>query len=204
MIFFLGCRDYARRPSETRPKDYLKKEFKQRLSREPLKYKLQLSVHEARSDDSSSILNIARYWEETTHPWFDVAEITLTSFLSPADTDGLRFNVGTLPSSLYFLPARTVHDSNCIAHIRKEVYASTQMIRSIRCARSREKPCHMATYIINVETGGQARVNGNANISICLTGTCFIKEIDYFLPFKIEVPKALNLRILAQIIKIKY
>lgn len=78
------------------------------------------------------------------------------------------FNVGNLPDSLYLLPAHGIHHSNCIAHIRNEVYARTQRIRLARS--SKVEPDHVATYIISVETGSQLRAGTNANISISLTG----------------------------------
>ncbi|XP_078369932.1 allene oxide synthase-lipoxygenase protein-like [Oculina patagonica] len=161
--------EYVRLPSETRPKDYLKKEFKERISRGPIKYKLQLTLHEARADDPPGILNIARYWDEATHPWLDVADVTLISILTPDVINGFRFNAGTLPNSLCFLPARTIYDSNCIPHIRKEVYARTQKLRLMRS--SSQEPDHVATYVISVETGAQRKAGTNANISVSLTGT---------------------------------
>ena len=82
------------------------------------------------------------------------------------------FNVGNLPDSLYLLPAHSIHHSNCIAHIRNEVYARTQRIRLARS--SKVEPDHVATYIISVETGSQLRAGTNANISISLTGIQFI------------------------------
>lgn len=167
-IVFLDCRDNKRLPSETRAPDYLKEEFKERISREPVKYKLQLTLHEARSDDPPAILNIIRYWDEASHPWLDVADVSLTALLTPDVTDGLKLNCSNLPSSLYLLPARTIYDSNCIAHIRKEVYARTQKIRSLRS--SSQEPDHEATFIISVETGAQKLAGTDANISLSLTG----------------------------------
>ena len=165
---FRGCRDYRRLHSETRATDYLKEEFKERISRGPVKYKLQLTLHEARSDDPPAILNISRYWDEATHPWLDVADVTLSALLTPDVTEGFKFNCGNLESFLYILPARTIYDSNCIAHIRKEVYQRTQTIRSMRS--SSQEPDHEATYVISVETGAQRNAGTNANISVSLTG----------------------------------
>ena len=165
---FANCRENERLESETRAKDYLKQEFKQRISREPVKYKLQMSLHVAQLDDPPSILNIARYWNETTHAWLDVAVVTLTTLLSPDVTTGLKFNPGTLPNFVYFLPARSVHDSNCIAHIRKEVYTLTQKIRSDR--NTHIQPDDAVTYIIRVQIGNQS--GRNFDVSVSLTGIC--------------------------------
>ena len=171
MISLLGCRDHSRLPSETRAKDYLKEEFKERLFRGPVKYKLQLTLHEPRSDDPSDILNIARYWDEATHPWLDVADVTLTTLLTPDVTERLHVNPGNLPACLSFLPARSIHHPNCVAHIRNEVYAGAQKLRSL--VGKRQEPDHVTTYIINVETGSQSNAGTDANISVSLTGKRF-------------------------------
>ncbi|XP_028396594.1 allene oxide synthase-lipoxygenase protein-like isoform X2 [Dendronephthya gigantea] len=161
-----------RLPSEIRSKDYLKEEFKQRILAGAVRYKLQMTLHQAQSDDPPGILDIAKYWDETTHEWVDVADVTLTTLLTPDTTAGLRYNPGNLPDSLYFLPARSIHDSNCIAHIRMEVYAFTQQFRYIRS--SKMQPDHVATYTIQVDAAGHATSkagDNHANISISLTGS---------------------------------
>ena len=155
-------------PSETRSKDYLKEEFKERLSRGPVKYKLQLTLHEPKSDDPPDTLNVARYWDEATHPWLDVADVTLMVLLSPDVTEKMRFNAGNLSPCLELLPARSIYHPNCVVHVRKEVYARTQKIRSLR--RSTQAPHPEATYNISVETGSQSRAGTNAQISVSLTG----------------------------------
>ena len=161
-------REQGRLPSETRSKDYLKKEFKERLARGPVKYKLQLTLHEPRPDDLPEILNIARYWNEASHPWLDLADVTLATLLAPDVTEQFRFNAGNLSSCLAFLPPRSIYHSNCIAHIRKEVYARTQKIRSLR--GSRQVADDLTTYFISVETGSQSRAGTDASISLSLTG----------------------------------
>ena len=155
-------------PSETRSKDYLKPEFKERLSHGPVKYKLQLTLHEPRSDDPPDILNIARHWDEATHPWLDVADVTLMVLLSPDVTEKMRFNPDNLSPCLELLPARSIYHPNCIVHIRKGLYPRTQKIRSIK--RSSQAPDNVATYDISVETGSQSRAGTNADISVSLTG----------------------------------
>ncbi|KAJ7305687.1 arachidonate 5-lipoxygenase, partial [Desmophyllum pertusum] len=139
----------------------------ERISRGPIKYKLQLTLHEVRSDDPPELLNIARFWDEATHPWLDLADVTLTCLLPPDVTELLNVNSGNLPASLEFLPACSIYHPNCIAHIRKEVYAWTQKMRSIR--RSSQEPDHVATYFISVETGSQSIAGTDANIFVWLT-----------------------------------
>ena len=133
-----------------------------------MKYKLQLTLHAPRSDDPPDILNVIRFWDEVTHPWLDVADVTLSVPLSPDVCDKMCFNPGNLAACLELLPPRSIHHPNCIAHVRKEVYQRTQTIRLLK--GSSQAPDHVATYTIKVETGSQSKAGTNANISVSLTG----------------------------------
>ena len=175
-ITLLCCRDQKRLPSETRFKYYLEEDFIERLSRGPVKYKLQLTLHEPKSDDPPDILNIARYWDEATHPWLDVADVTLIVLLSSDVTEELRFNPGNLSPCFELLPARSINHPNCIVHIRKELYPRTQKVRSLN--RSSQEPDNVATYNISVETGSQSRAGTNADISVSLTGKCCFTNLE--------------------------
>ena len=168
MLFSLDCRNQKRLPSETKSKDYLTEELKERLSRGPLKYKLQMTLHQPRSDDPPDILNISRYWDEATHPWLDVAHLTVVMLLSPDVTKEMRFNPGNLSPCLAFLPAHSIHHPNCIVHIRKDLYERAQTLRSL--GNSSHAPDYEATYTVNVETGSQSRAGTNARISMSLAG----------------------------------
>ncbi|XP_074620664.1 allene oxide synthase-lipoxygenase protein-like isoform X3 [Acropora palmata] len=162
--------DQKRLPSETRDKAYLKEEFRKRLQGGPLKYKLQLTLHLPQLDDPVDILNVARYWDEATHPWLDVADVTMVVLLSPDATEKMCFNPGNLAPCLELLPARSIHHSNCVAHIRKEVYERTQKLRALRKG-SNVVPDKSAIYSISVETGKKRKAGTNARIFISLTGT---------------------------------
>lgn len=133
-----------------------------------MKYKLQLALHEARSDDPPEILNIARIWDEDTHPWLDLADITLTTLLSPNATEQLGFNNGTLSSCLALLPFTSQYHSNCLAPLRVEVYERSRKCRFLKGVNRQRD--HVIKYIISVETGSQARAGTDANISVSLTG----------------------------------
>ncbi|XP_068703458.1 allene oxide synthase-lipoxygenase protein-like [Montipora foliosa] len=156
-------------PSEIKIKDYLKHDFREMLYRGPVKYKLQLTLHIPRSDDPPEILNTSRYWDEAVHPWLDVADVKMGVFLSPEVTEKLHFNPGNLPACLEFLPARSIHHSNCLVHIRKDIYERTRKMRLLRGINYvADRP---TTYTISVETGRQSRAGTDANISVLLTGT---------------------------------
>lgn len=149
-----------------------------------MRYKLQLTLHLPQSDDPVDILNVARYWDEATHPWLDVADVTMVVLLSPDATEKMCFNPGNLAPCLELLPARSIHHSNCVAHIRKEVYERTQKLRALRKG-SNVVPDKSAIYSISVETGKKRKAGTNARIFISLTGNksrtlCVVKALIYF------------------------
>jgi len=138
------------------------------MSRGPLEYKLQLQLHEAKDDDPPTTLQIGREWDESTHPWMDLADVKMTSLLSPTATECLKFTFRHLPPSIGVLPAQSVDDPNVVIHIRNDVYAWSQKLRSMRS--NKLVPDHMASYLIRVETGSQSGAGTDATISISLIG----------------------------------
>lgn len=157
-----------RSPDETLPPDYLKREYKERLTRGPLDYKLQLQLHEAKDDDPPMTLQVGREWDESTHPWLDLADVKITSLLSTTATERLKFIFTNLPPSIGILPAQSVDDPNVVIHIRNAVYVWSQKLRSMRS--NKLVPDHKASYLIRVETGSQSGAGTDATISISLTG----------------------------------
>ena len=157
-----------RSPTETLPMDYLKREYRERITRGPLDYKLQLQLHEAKDDDPPTTLQVGREWDESTHPWLDVADIKMTSLLSPTATERLKFIYTNLPSTIGLLPAQSSDDPNCVIHIRNAVYVWSQKLRAKRS--NKLVPEHLASYLIRVETGSQSGAGTDATISISLIG----------------------------------
>ena len=150
------------------PPDYLKQEYKERISKGPLEYKLQLQLHVAKDDDPPTTLHVGREWNENTHPWLDLADLTMTSLLSPSATERLELKFSNLPPSLDLLPARSVHDPNVVAQIRSNLYACTQKLRAHR--RIVLVPDHVATYVMRVETGSQSKTSSAPSLRVAFTG----------------------------------
>ena len=171
-VLFSKCRVNERSPTETLPMDYLKREYRERITRGPLEYKLQLQLHEAQDDDPPMTLQVGREWDESTHPWLDLADIKMTTLLSPTATERLKFIHTNFPSTIGLLPAQSVDDPNVVVHIRNAVYVWSQKLRANRS--NKFVPEKMASYLIRVETGGQSGAGTNASIFISLTGKVII------------------------------
>ena len=167
-----------RSPDETLPMDYLKREYRERISKGPLDYKLQLQLHEPKEGDVPWILHVGREWDEETHPWLDLAYIKVTSLLSPTATERLKFIYLNLPASIGLLPAVSVDDPNVVLHIRNEVYLWSQKLRKNRS--NKLVPEHLASYLIRVETGSQSGAGTDASISVSLIGEVTFNIHDFF------------------------
>ena len=162
------CRVNDRSPMETLPIDYLKREYLEQITQGALDYKLQLQLHEVKDDDPPTTLQVGREWDENTHPWLDLADIKMTSLLSPTATERLKFTHVNLPSTIGFLPAQSSDDPNCVVLIRNAVYKWSQKLRANRS--NKLVPEHIASYLIRVETGSQSGAATDASFSISLTG----------------------------------
>ena len=73
----------SRHENEKQPDDYLRKEYVERLQKGPVNYRLQIQIHEASPDDTATIFHAGILWDEGTHPWFDLAKVSIKTPLSP-------------------------------------------------------------------------------------------------------------------------
>lgn len=96
-----------RRPDERRAKDYLRRELRDRLldPTRPVEWVLQAQFHRAEDPGVASGRALAWYdastdWDERECPWWDLGRIRLTSALSEAETEVLRFNPAHCPSAM--------------------------------------------------------------------------------------------------------
>lgn len=115
----------ARLADETRPIDYLRQEFKTRISTAPITYHLQIQLR--RPKDNPEILNSCRPWDDE---WLDLATVTLDRLLHDEETENLRFNVANQPPSLGILPAASIYDYNSVNYARSQAYKMSQRVRS--------------------------------------------------------------------------
>jgi len=124
------------------PTDYLRQEFRDRLAHEKVSYRLQLQLHTASPDDPPEVFHAGLTWDEATHPWLDLAEITLDRSLTDPETERLRFNIDNQPKSLGVLPASSLDDYNSINYVRVKIYRLSQLARRL----SRKKVSSESNY----------------------------------------------------------
>lgn len=109
------------RPGETRSPDYLKKELTERLSRGPVKYRLQLQLHTPSPADNDEIFNCNVAWDEATHPFLDVAIATLDTLLPHDESSRMIYSLKHCPPSLGLIPATSIDDYNSVTYLRAHV-----------------------------------------------------------------------------------
>lgn len=108
----------TRRHGDTRSRNYLKDEFRERVSKQGVVYWLQLQLHEWRDGDTEEVWNPLVRWDEATHPWMDVARIELTRVESYEEDRLTYFSIVYHPKSLAFVPAKSIDDPASLMYIR--------------------------------------------------------------------------------------
>ena len=167
--FFCYERVFDRHDDEKRPADYLRKEYVQRLSKGHVNYRIQIQIHDCSPSDTATIFHAGILWDKETHPWFELATVTITTPLAPDVIEKICFNVDHQPESLGLLEATSPQDYNCIGQVRKSVYPFTQKYRYLKAVSV--TPAESNTdYSIEVETGVCESAGTNASISIRITG----------------------------------
>ncbi|MEA5469419.1 hypothetical protein [Spirulina sp. 06S082] len=127
-----------RRPDETRPIDYLRKEYVEKLSREPIIYHLQLRLHEDMEGDKTEIFTQTREWSQETSPWLDLATVKIDRALSFEENEKLSFNIGRQPDSLGAVEGYSAKDPNSVNATRIRVYGLSLAVRSFIYKKSGE------------------------------------------------------------------
>lgn len=108
----------GRRMGDTRSRNYLKDEFRERVSTRGVVYWLQLQLHEWRDGDTEVVWNPLVRWDESTHPWMDVARIELSRVESYAEDRLTFFSLTHHPRSLSYVPAKSIDDPASLTYIR--------------------------------------------------------------------------------------
>ena len=168
LILLLSCREKSRSKDERRPENYLTTEFEERISREGVRYKLQIQLHEIKPDDSHLILHASRVWEQATHPWLDLADVKLTSLLPCDVVSDTRCSMGNVPSSIVIPPAKTIYDYTSLAHLRSKIYPGTNTLACRKPASTQGED--LSIYCISVTTGDRKGAGTDANVTLTITG----------------------------------
>lgn len=120
-----------RRPEETKCKDHLIREYRNRIDDGGTpRYWLQMQVHELTEGDTNQIYSIAHEWPPESHTWEDVGEIKIHEVLPAETTESLRFRITNQPADFSIPEAESPLDYRCIGWMRTRVYPTLQSWRN--------------------------------------------------------------------------
>ncbi len=117
-----------RRPGETRSSNYLKDEFRERLNRTPIRYKLQIQLREPAvagaadpvASEDPEVFNCNKTWDEEKYPYVDLGVVELTECLTYEENQLMRFALKNTPPSLGNLPSWSASDYNSVVYMRNK------------------------------------------------------------------------------------
>ena len=119
-----------RDPNDTRPRQYLPDEYRQRLKTGPVEYTLQIQVREFQEDrDTWEFFNSSRVWDLATSPWLDLAHVRITEDLPDEVTQRMQMWLGNQPPSLGLTDSFSAVDYRSMARARNQVYPVSQKLR---------------------------------------------------------------------------
>ena len=108
------------RPGETLFPNYLKDEYVERVRSRGARYILEMQLHEWRPDDKRElILNSLYEWEESTHPWVQVANVHIDK-IHEEDPYGYRcvFEINHHPACIRLIEPLSIYDPPSLEYLR--------------------------------------------------------------------------------------
>lgn len=161
---------YRRLPSEKRASDYLREEFRSRVARENVRYRLQIQLYEATSSDSAEIFNPNKAWGTE---FLDIGIVMLHAVLPQHVIENISFGIGRTPSCMPLTRPINAQDYNALNWTRAAVYEISSKIRRIFTHKRHRYHATEQTvkYNIKVTTHVVAGSGINSDVSIQLVGT---------------------------------
>ena len=112
-----------RAPGDTRARDFLHTELRERIGAGGVDYVLQAQVRPASGEAADDeALDCTRPWPEDAHPWRDVATLHLDRVLEPAAIEPLSFNPANAPADLAMPLSSSPDTAASLNHLRSIVY----------------------------------------------------------------------------------
>jgi arachidonate 15-lipoxygenase len=105
-------------PEERLGPNYLKDELRSRVATEGVHYRMQLQLHEWKAGDTRAVFDAARPWDESTHPWLDLATVELTEILPWEANVATQCMLSNRPDSLAVIEPLSIHDPPSLDHLR--------------------------------------------------------------------------------------
>lgn len=104
--------------NETRGRNYLKDEYKQRIANGGADYLMQIQLRIAKDDDSPEVFNNMTPWDEAIYPWQDLAVVEIKEVLDWKESLITSFSINNMPKNLSIIPSKSVYDYNSLNYLR--------------------------------------------------------------------------------------
>lgn len=123
----------CRQPDDTRPEDYLRHEYRERLANEKtIEYSLQIQVRDWDVEsDTFEFFNMNRLWDESSWPWLDLARVRIREVLPAEVSERMGMWLGHQPPSLGLTDAHSPVDYRSLCWARPQVYPVSRRNRSV-------------------------------------------------------------------------
>ena len=159
---------HRRLDTETRPTDYLRTEFKNRVRKGVVRYRLQIQLYEAQANDTDEVFNANKAWGT---PFHDLGILTMHTPMNDYEMDQTSFNIKNCPKCIALIEPKNAYDYNTINWTRAAVYWKSARIRRFFTSKKEpvfESPCK---YILDFHTSHVVFSGMDGNVYITLVGT---------------------------------
>jgi arachidonate 5-lipoxygenase len=119
----------ARLKTDHRTSDYLRRELRERVAREPVKLRFEAQFHPYLPTLAIQWYDASLEWEEHTHPWMTLGHLTLTAALADEELERTRFSPGNKPPSLFIFGASSLLDPRSLGDSEVRVMVRLQQFR---------------------------------------------------------------------------
>ena len=159
---------HHRLDDERRPTDYLRNEFRNRVSAEVVRYRLQIQLYEWKAGDTDEVFNANKAWGT---PFLDLGVITLHTPMNDWEVEQTSFNIANCPRCISLVKPVNAHDYHTINWTRRAVYGKSSKIRRYFTMKRQpffERPCR---YVMDFHTSHVVFSGIDGNVSVTLVGT---------------------------------
>ena len=105
-------------PDEDLGPNYLKREYRARVLRGPVRYQLQIQLYPLSDITHDEAFNASAAWDEREVPWRPLAEVCIDETMRRPEGNLVRFSIGHQPRGLGLFRARSPFDYHSLNHLR--------------------------------------------------------------------------------------
>lgn len=105
-------------PDETRSRNYIKDELRDRLATEPIEFMLRMQPRRRPPGPDPEWVTAQYEWDEDAHPWLDVATVTIDEALDHDEAQWTWFEMSNHPPCLPVPRGRSIDDPHSLNDLR--------------------------------------------------------------------------------------